>query len=117
MSTNPTVDLLHRLTHRVPGVPAHGDRHSTAARTAHASTNRADSTTAGTAAAGTARAESTPARHSHTPRAHHPHAHHQQARNQNQGLHQGRNHSDARPPRVLVAWQRRVAAIFGQDIS
>ncbi|UOE44824.1 hypothetical protein [Agromyces larvae] len=25
------------------------------------------------------------------------------------------NHSSARPPRVLVAWQRRIAAFFGQQ--
>ncbi|MEV0838003.1 hypothetical protein AB0I55_00430 [Actinocatenispora sera] len=28
----------------------------------------------------------------------------------------GRNHSPARPPRVLVAWQRRIAAVFGQAL-
>ena len=27
-----------------------------------------------------------------------------------------RNHSPARPPRVLVAWQRRIAALFGQEL-
>jgi hypothetical protein len=26
------------------------------------------------------------------------------------------NHSPARPPRVLVAWQRRIAALFGQEL-
>jgi hypothetical protein len=26
------------------------------------------------------------------------------------------NHSPARPPRVLVAWQRRIAAVFGQEL-
>lgn len=26
------------------------------------------------------------------------------------------NHSPARPPRVLVAWQRRIAAFFGQEL-
>ena len=29
----------------------------------------------------------------------------------------GRNHSTARPPRVLVTWQRRIAAFFGQELS
>jgi hypothetical protein len=29
--------------------------------------------------------------------------------------HASRNHSPARPPRVLVAWQRRIAAFFGQE--
>jgi hypothetical protein len=28
----------------------------------------------------------------------------------------GRNHSPARPPRVLVAWQNRIAAFFGQEV-
>ncbi|MFJ1763123.1 hypothetical protein ACIOD2_22610 [Amycolatopsis sp. NPDC088138] len=28
-----------------------------------------------------------------------------------------RHHPPARPPRVLVAWQRRIAAFFGQDQS
>lgn len=28
----------------------------------------------------------------------------------------GWNHSVARPPRVLVAWQRRIAAFFGQEL-
>jgi hypothetical protein len=27
-----------------------------------------------------------------------------------------RNHSPAKPPRVLVAWQRRIAALFGQEL-
>ncbi len=27
-----------------------------------------------------------------------------------------RNHSPARPPRVLAAWQRRIAAFFGQEL-
>ncbi|MFC1402666.1 MULTISPECIES: hypothetical protein [Streptacidiphilus] len=27
----------------------------------------------------------------------------------------GWNHSSARPPRVLAAWQRRIAALFGQE--
>jgi len=26
------------------------------------------------------------------------------------------NHSPARPPRVLAAWQRRIAAFFGQEL-
>ena len=28
-----------------------------------------------------------------------------------------RNHSTARPPRVLAAWQRRIAHLFGQELS
>ncbi|GAA5192229.1 hypothetical protein GCM10023322_51390 [Rugosimonospora acidiphila] len=27
-----------------------------------------------------------------------------------------RNHSPARPPRVMVAWQRRIAAFFGREL-
>jgi len=30
--------------------------------------------------------------------------------------HRSRNHSPARPPRVLVAWQRRIAAFFGREL-
>jgi hypothetical protein len=26
------------------------------------------------------------------------------------------NHSSARPPRVLTAWQRRIADLFGQEL-
>jgi hypothetical protein len=28
----------------------------------------------------------------------------------------GWNHSAARPPRVMVAWQNRIAAFFGQEL-
>ena len=27
-----------------------------------------------------------------------------------------RNHTSARPPRVLAAWQNRIAAFFGQEL-
>ncbi|GLY41916.1 hypothetical protein Amsp01_079390 [Amycolatopsis sp. NBRC 101858] len=60
---------LHRMTHRIPGVPAHIER--PAGHQGHA-----------------------PARH-HSP---------------------ARNHSPSRPPRVLAAWQRRIAAFFGQEL-
>jgi hypothetical protein len=30
--------------------------------------------------------------------------------------HRARNHSAARPPRVLIAWQRRIAAFFGRQL-
>jgi hypothetical protein len=73
-------DLLHRTTHRVPGVRAHGERpagHEGGAR--HGSAGPRP-----------------PADHrSHSRRW---------------------NHSPARPPRVLVGWQRRIAALFGQDL-
>jgi hypothetical protein len=39
----------------------------------------------------------------------HPHTHHHPHR-------QGLNHSPARPPRVLAAWQTRIARLFGQDL-
>jgi hypothetical protein len=32
------------------------------------------------------------------------------------GGHHGRPNAPARPPRVLVGWQRRIAALFGQQI-
>jgi hypothetical protein len=32
------------------------------------------------------------------------------------GRNSGVNHSPARPPRVLVGWQRRIAAFFGQEV-
>jgi len=59
--------LLHRATHRVPGVPAHHDN---------------------------------PAGHHRANRAHQ----------------RPRHHSTVRQPRVLVSWQRRVAAFFGQEL-
>ncbi|GAA4517068.1 hypothetical protein GCM10023191_088940 [Actinoallomurus oryzae] len=31
--------------------------------------------------------------------------------------HHGFNHSPARPPRVLAAWQTRIARLFGQDLG
>jgi hypothetical protein len=31
--------------------------------------------------------------------------------------HPSRDHTHARPPRVLIEWQRRVAALFGQDLK
>lgn len=70
-------DLLHRLTHRVPGVVSHVEQ---------------------------------------------PVGHQGRARRRGGSqLSAGRpswnrrwNHSPTRPPRVLVAWQRRVAAFFGQ---
>jgi hypothetical protein len=71
--------LLHRATHRVPGVPAHAERPSGhQGRVRH----------------GCARGHSL----THHRSSDHP-----------------MNHTPARPPRVLAAWQRRVAAFFGQD--
>ena len=79
-STHPFRDLLHRATHRVPGVPAHLDL-----STGHQGG-------AGHGCAGR-----------------HPLAHHRSH------SHRG-NHSSTRPPRVLVGWQRRIAALFGQEL-
>lgn len=60
------MNLLHRATHRLSGVPAHVDR---------------------------------PAGHQGTTAHRHE-----------------RHHSPARPPRFMAAWQRRVAAFFGQEM-
>jgi hypothetical protein len=68
------VGLLHRATHRIPGVPAHTERPA-----GHQ----------GTAVRG-APAHSSPNRRW--------------------------NHSPARPPRFMPAWQRRIAAFFGREV-
>ena len=71
-------DLLHRATHRFPGVPAHTEQpaeHQTRAR--HGRARRRPVTA-------------------------HPSLNHRW------------NHSPARRPRVMVAWQSRIAAFFGQ---
>ncbi|MEV4512652.1 hypothetical protein AB0K00_27240 [Dactylosporangium sp. NPDC049525] len=67
--------LLHRATHRVPGVPAHAER---------------------------------PAGHQGT-------AVHGHAQRRRGGPHPSLNHSSARPPRFMPAWQRRIAALFGRE--
>ncbi|WP_284748273.1 hypothetical protein [Amycolatopsis sp. RTGN1] len=64
--------VLHRMSHRVPGVPAHVER----------------------------------------PAGHQGHARH--VRGQRHSA--AHNHAAARSPRVLVAWQRRIAAFFGQEL-
>jgi hypothetical protein len=72
--------LLHRATHRIPGVPAHTERlagHHGAARQG-----------------GTPRRTVAP----------------------QPALNHRWNHSPARPPRVMAAWQRRIAAFFGQEL-
>lgn len=68
--------LLHALTHRIPGVPAHADLPAGH----HGRT-----------------------RHGHTPR---------RSATPNHSL----NHSPARPPRRLVAWQGRIAAFFSRQL-
>ena len=74
--------LLHRATHRipgVPGVPAHAERPA-----GHQ----------GTAVQGRARRGVAP----------HPSPNHRW------------NHSPGRPPRFMLAWQRRIAALFGREL-
>jgi hypothetical protein len=63
--------VLHRMSHRLPGIPAHADR----------------------------------------PAGHQGHARHGRARRPSTA----REHAP-RSPRVLVAWQRRIAAFFGQEL-
>jgi hypothetical protein len=66
-------ELLHRVTHRVPGVPAHTER----------------------------------------PAGHQGSTNH--GRRGADDRSNGRwNHSPARPPRFMAAWQRRIAALFGR---
>lgn len=69
--------LLHGVTHRIPGVPAHAERSA-----GHQ----------GTVAHGRARRRSGAA------------------------ARPSLNHRPARPPRVMPAWQRRIAAVFGREL-
>jgi len=73
--------LLHRATHRIPGVPAHAER---------------------------------PAGHQGT--AVHGHARRRGGVAANPSLNHRWNHSPARPPRFMPAWQRRIAAFFGREL-
>ncbi|GAA3272971.1 hypothetical protein Dvina_46755 [Dactylosporangium vinaceum] len=84
--------LLHRLTHQVPGVPEHREnRPHTNPHTKSPGTND---------------------HHTDDRRAHSRHAHNQRVHNQPARSH---HHGHDRPPRILVAWQRRIAALFGQS--
>jgi hypothetical protein len=75
--------LLHRATHRIPGVPTHAERPAGhQGNTQHGRTRR----------------------RSDTPQPPHPSPNNR------------RNHSPAHPPRVMAAWQRRIAALFGQEL-
>lgn len=77
---HPLPDLLHRGTHRIPGVPAHVEQPAGhQGKTPHSRARRASV---------------------------------EQHRSQNRRW----NHSPARPPRVLAAWQRRIAAFFDQEM-
>lgn len=51
-------------------------------------------------------------RHGHAWR--HSLTHH---RSHHRSHHHGLNHSPARPPRVLAAWQTRIAHLFGQELG
>lgn len=73
---HPFRDLVHRATHRIPGVPAHAER---------------------------------PAGHQGTTR-------HGRAWHHSTAGHRGQNDGWNHSPRVLVAWQRRIAAFFGQEL-
>ena len=57
--------------------------------------------------------------HAERPTGHHGATHHGQPWQHTTAGHRARNgrgnHSPARPPRVLAAWQRRIAAFFGQE--
>jgi hypothetical protein len=83
-------DLVHWATHRVPGVPAHAEQPA-----GHQRTTRHGTTHLGRTHQGRTWQHSTPGHRSHNDR---------------------RNHSSARPPRVLAAWQRRIAAVFGHEL-
>jgi hypothetical protein len=88
----PLRDLLHEATHRVPGVPAHVEHPP-----GHQGGNRNHSHN-----------------HNHNRGAqpHRPVAAHDHGHAHGSGL----NHSSARQPRVFVAWQKRIAAFFGQEL-
>jgi hypothetical protein len=43
-------------------------------------------------------------------------AHHGRAPRRGGAAHPSPNHSAARPPRVMAAWQRRIAAFFGREV-
>jgi hypothetical protein len=75
--------LLHRATHRIPGVPTHGER---------------------------------PAGHQGNTQRGRPRRHGDAAKPPHPSPNNRRNHSPARPPRVTAAWQRRIAAFFGQEM-
>jgi hypothetical protein len=109
---HPLRDLLHGATHRIPGVPAHVEHPA-----GHQGPANQDRANQGPANAG-------PANRGHAQRegARHPHPGHRAAapepspRSSRQPRDRSWNHSPARPPRVLAAWQRRVARFFGQEV-
>lgn len=82
-------DLLHWTTHRIPGIPAHTERPA---------------------------GHQGQARHGHgwPHSATHHSSHHRSHRRSHR---HGFNHSPARPPRLLAAWQTRIARLFGQTLG
>ena len=97
--THPLRDLLHEATHRVPGVPAHVEHPP-------GHQGRANARRGGERQVRPVAAQederSRGVRHGGV---------------QHRGIqHNGLNHSPARQPRVLAAWQRRIAAFFGQEL-
>jgi len=72
--------LLHRATHRIPGVPAHAGQAS-----GHQARGR----------------QGTAPRRAVAPQP---------------SLNHRWNHSHSRPPRVMAAWQSRIAAFLGQEL-
>jgi hypothetical protein len=87
--------LLHRATHRIPGVPAHAERSA-----------RHQGAAAGH--------QSTVARHQGT--VDHGGARHHGGIAAHASPKQRWNHSPGRPARFMPAWQRRIAAFFGREL-
>jgi hypothetical protein len=85
---------LHEATHRVPGIPVHRER-----ATGHHGATRHSAT------------RPSAARHSAS-----RHGRGRSTTTARRSAGRAGNHSPARPPRVLVAWQRRIAALFGQEL-
>ncbi|MFD1541092.1 hypothetical protein [Nonomuraea guangzhouensis] len=53
--------------------------------------------------------------HTERPTGHQGQARHGHEQRHSLTHHHGFNHSPARPPRVLAAWQTRIARLFGQE--
>ena len=114
--THPLRDLLHEATHRVPGVPAHVEHPP--GHQGRANVRRGGALQARPVAAQgqpVAAQEDERSRGGGQGGVRHSGIQHRGV--QHRGVqHSGLNHSPARQPRVLVAWQRRVAAFFGQEL-
>ncbi|WP_433519469.1 hypothetical protein ACQP2T_30365 [Nonomuraea sp. CA-143628] len=55
--------------------------------------------------------------HTERPAGHQGQARHGHGRRHSPTHHHGFDHSPARPPRVLAAWQTRIARLFGQELG